>query len=55
MPKIWRNCILRKTKFYVNCPDQYKSDVLNLLKDDVSSGIITSDEFFELTGVVYDI
>ena len=53
MAKIWRNRIIAGDKLFANCPEKYKNDVLNLLKGDVSSDIISSERFEELTGEKY--
>ena len=53
MAKIWRNRIVAGTQKYEDCPDRYKSDVLELLKLDVANGTITAKKFKELTGIAY--
>lgn len=54
MAKIWRNRIIAGDKTYEECPKKYKSQVLALLKADVESGVITAQEFEEITGQPYE-
>lgn len=53
MAKIWRNRILAGDKTFDECPKRYKAQVLALLRIDVENGVITAEEFEELTGVPY--
>ena len=59
MAKIWRNRIIARTKKYSDCPERYKSEVLELLKEDVKNetktqyGKMTPEMFYELTGIEY--
>lgn len=54
MAKIWRNRIIAGDKTYAECPQRYKAQVLALLRQDVENGVITADEFEELTGQPYN-
>lgn len=53
MPKIWRNRIIAGTKSYSECPERYKVDVKKLLRQDVESGEITTEEYENFTGEAY--
>ena len=53
MAKIWRNRIIAGDKTYAECPQRYKAQVLALLKADVANGVITAEQFEELTGEPY--
>lgn len=53
MAKIWRNRIEAGTQEFVNCPVRYRNDVLSLMREDVEAGVITAEEFKELTGIEY--
>lgn len=53
MAKIWRNRIEAGTQEFSNCPAKYKNDVLKLMRDDVEEGIITKEQFEEMTGEEY--
>lgn len=50
MAKIWRNRIIAGDKEYSACPERYRASVLDLLKADISSGVITQERFEEITG-----
>ena len=54
MAKIWRNQILAGHKTYAECPTRYKAQVLALLRQDVVNGVITAEQFEELTGQPYE-
>lgn len=51
--KIWRNRIEVGTQEFAKCPAKYKNEVLALMREDVANGIITEEQFFELTGILY--
>ena len=53
MAKIWRNRIEAGDKTFEECPQRYKNDVLALMRQDVENGIITAEQFEELTGQPY--
>lgn len=53
MAKIWHKRILAGTQFYKDCPSKYKKDVKEMLLNDVVLGIITTEEFFDITGEMY--
>lgn len=53
MAKIWRNRIEAGDQLFENCPQRYQSQVLALMKQDVVDGIITAEQFEELTGHPY--
>lgn len=53
MAKIWRNRIEAGDKTFAECPSRYKKDVLAIMSQDVEDGIITAEEFEELTGQPY--
>jgi len=54
MAKIWRNRIIAGTQLYENCPDRYKDAVKALLRQDVENGVITAEQYKEITGEDYD-
>lgn len=54
MAKIWRNRIIAGDQLYENCPQRYKARVLELLRADVVDGVITAEQFEELTGQPYE-
>ena len=51
--KIWRNRIEAGTKKFENCPARYQDNVLTLMRQDVIDGIITAEQFENLTGIPY--
>lgn len=53
MAKIWRNRIEAGDQLFENCPARYKNDVLALMRQDVENGIISKEEFEDLTGIPY--
>lgn len=53
MAKIWRNRIIAGTQVFEDCPAKYKDAVLALLRQDVADGVITAEQFKELTGQDY--
>lgn len=54
MAKIWRNRIIAGDQEFSHCPQRYKAQVLALLRADVENGIITAEQFEELTGQPYE-
>lgn len=54
MAKIWRNRIIAGDQLFENCPQRYRAQVLTLLRQDVANGVITSEQFEELTGQPYE-
>ena len=52
--KIWRNRIEAGTKKFEDCPAKYQKDVLKLMRQDVVDGVITAEQFEELTGIPYE-
>ena len=55
MAKIWRNRIVAGTQLFEKCPARYKEQVEYLLRQDVENGVITAEEFEELTGIPYEV
>ena len=53
MAKIWRNQIWLGNKEFSNCPQRYKADVERLMREDVTKGLYTAEEFEEKTGIPY--
>lgn len=53
MANIWRNRIWAGTKTFDECPDRYKADVEKLMREDVTKGKHTPEEFEEKTGIPY--
>ena len=53
MAKVWKNRIKAGTQEFDNCPQRYHEDVLTLMRQDVEDGVITAEQFKELTGVQY--
>lgn len=49
MAKIWRNRIIAGDKEFSSCPLAYKNSVIQLLKDDVKNGVISSDDYDRIT------
>ena len=54
MARIWANRIEAGDKLFENCPARYKNQVLALMRVDVEKGVITADQFEELTGQPYN-
>lgn len=54
MAKVWRNQIIAGNKTFEECPARYKPQVLTLLREDVVNGVITAEQFEELTGQPYE-
>lgn len=54
MAKIWRNQIIAGNKTFEECPQRYKAKVLEIMRQDVVDGIITAEQFEELTGQPYE-
>ena len=52
--KVWRNRIEAGDQLFENCPQMYKAQVLALMRQDVVDGIITAEQFEELTGQPYE-
>lgn len=52
--KIWRNRIEAETQKFDDCPTKYRAQVLALMRQDVVDGIITKEQFEELTGEPYE-
>ena len=52
--KIWRNRIEAGTQQFSDCPLRYQSNVLALMRQDVVDGVITAEQFEELTGQPYE-
>ncbi len=52
--KIWRNRIEAGTQQFSDCPLRYQAQVLTLMRQDVVDGIITAEQFEELTGQPYE-
>lgn len=52
--KIWRNRIEAGDKTFEECPARYKAEVLEIMRQDVVDGIITAEQFEELTGQPYE-
>lgn len=53
MAKIWRNRIEAGDKTFAECPARYQDNVLTLMRQDVINGIITAEQFENLTGIPY--
>lgn len=54
MAKIWHKRILAGTQSYADCPLKYKADVKQMLIEDVENGVITAEEYEEITGEPYE-
>ena len=54
MAKIWRNRIIAGDQQFSDCPARYRTQVLTLLRADVENGVITAEQFEDLTGQPYD-
>ena len=54
MARIWKNRIVGETKTFEQCPDRYKDEVLELMREDVANGDLSADKFEELTGIKYE-
>lgn len=53
MAKIWRNRIIAGDQLFENCPQKYRAQVLELLRQDVADGVISAEQFEEITGQPY--
>lgn len=53
MAKIWRNRIIAGDQLFENCPQKYRAQVIELLRQDVADGVISAEQFEELTGQPY--
>lgn len=51
MAKIWRNRLIAGTQVFSECPEQYRNDVIDLLKQEVAEGNIDAAKFEEITGM----
>ena len=54
MARIWANRLEAGTQQWENCPERYKASVKELLKSDVVNGVITADEYKNITGEPYE-
>lgn len=52
--KIWKNRIEARYKLYEDCPEDFKPQVIDFMKQDVANDIITAEEFEDLTGQPYE-
>ena len=50
MSKIWHKRILLGAQTYDKCPARYKPEVRELLIEDVENGVITAEQYEEITG-----
>ena len=55
MAKIWRNRIIAQTRTFDEVPMTWKNQVKSLLRVDVRDGVITADEYEEITGEPYNL
>ena len=69
MAKIWRNRIEAGTQKLADCPDAYRDDVIALIRTDlesgkytekklrnlVTSGMMTAEEYEEITGKPFEV
>lgn len=55
LAKIWYTRIIAGTKSFVECPDRYKEDVIQFLKDAVKFNLdgVSELRFKEITGMEY--
>lgn len=53
MNEIWANRLAAGTKVWVNVPDSRKGAVKKVLAGRVAGGILTADQYKEITGEVY--
>lgn len=53
MAKIWRNRIEAGDQKFEDCPAKWQNQVLDLMRQDVANGVITAEEFEEMTGQPY--
>lgn len=51
--KVWHRRILAGTQKYADCPLKYKNDVKTLLIEDVETGVITKEQYENITGEPY--
>ena len=51
--KVWHKRILAGTQIYSDCPLKYKGDVRLLLIEDVQNGVITEEQYENITGEPY--
>lgn len=56
MAKIWRNRLIAGTQVFEDCPEKYRADVIELLKEEVRNGNpdCTAERFEEITGIPYE-
>ena len=53
MAKIWRNRLIAGTQKFEDCPERYKESVLAMLRQDVIDGVITAEQYKDITGEDY--
>lgn len=51
MAKIWRNRLIAGTQIFEDCPARYRDAVIALLREDVQNGVITAEQFTEITNM----
>ena len=53
LAKIWYTRIIAGTKSFIECPDRYKENVIQLFKDAVKFGLdgVSELRFKEITGI----
>lgn len=51
MSKIWRNRIEDGDKTLAECPTKYKTEVMQLLKEDYESGVISAEKYNQILGI----
>jgi len=54
MARIWANRLEAGTQKWEDCPERYKTSVKELLKSDVANGVITEDEYQNITNEPYE-
>lgn len=53
MAKIWRNRLIAGTQKFEDCPERYKESVFLMLRQDVIDGVITVEQYKDITGEDY--
>ena len=53
--KVWHRRILAGTQQFSDCPLKYKGDVRTLLIEDVQTGVITVEQYENITGEPYPV
>ena len=53
MDKIWKNRIEAGDQKLSDCPKRYIDAVIELIKKDVVDGIVTPEQYYSLTGMLY--